>query len=73
MSVNSNKERFSIPFFFNPAHYTNVKPLEELVNEENPAKYHEYNWGEFFTARRKSNYKKLEVENLQIYHFRKTQ
>lgn len=72
VSVNSEKERFSIPFFFNPAHYTMVRPLEELVTEEEPAKYHEFNWGEFFTSRTNSNYKKLGVENLQIHHFRKT-
>ncbi|KAJ0961041.1 hypothetical protein J5N97_000942 [Dioscorea zingiberensis] len=71
VSVNSEKERFSIPFFFSPALSTNVKPLEELVNEENPARYEEYNWGEFFKARKDSNFKKLGKENLQIYHFRK--
>ncbi|KAL3506357.1 hypothetical protein ACH5RR_031739 [Cinchona calisaya] len=68
--VNSEKERFSIPFFFNPAHYTWVEPLEELINERNPAKYKAYNWGQFFLSRRRSNFKKLDVENLQIYHFR---
>ncbi|KAJ0980309.1 hypothetical protein J5N97_008564 [Dioscorea zingiberensis] len=71
VSVNSEKERFSIPFFFNPAASTNLKPLDELVSEENPARYEEYNWGEFFKARKDSNFKKLGKENLQIYHFRK--
>ncbi|WJX46396.1 hypothetical protein P8452_33204 [Trifolium repens] len=41
--VNSEKERFSIPFFFFPAHDTEVKPLEELINDENPSKYRPYN------------------------------
>ncbi|XP_027120142.2 protein LATERAL BRANCHING OXIDOREDUCTASE 1-like [Coffea arabica] len=69
--VNSEKERFSIPLFFNPAYYTWVEPLEELINEQNPPpKYKAYNWGKFFSSRRRSNFKKLEVENLQIYHFR---
>ncbi|KAJ6841990.1 flavonol synthase/flavanone 3-hydroxylase-like [Iris pallida] len=71
--VNSEKERFSIPFFFNPSHHTMVKPLEELVSAEDPAKYHEYNWGKFFKTKRSSNFRKLAVENIQIYHFRKTQ
>ncbi|XP_042494313.1 protein DMR6-LIKE OXYGENASE 1-like [Macadamia integrifolia] len=31
--VNSMRERFSIPFFFNPSHYVVVKPLEELVDK----------------------------------------
>jgi hypothetical protein len=48
-----------------------VKPLEELVDERNPARYDEYNWGEFFKTRKDSNYKKLEVENIQITHFKR--
>lgn len=68
--VNSEKERFSIPFFLNPAHYTLVKPLEELVNEQNPPKFRPYTWGEFITHRKLTNFKKLNVENIQIYHFR---
>ncbi|KAJ4830102.1 hypothetical protein Tsubulata_017789 [Turnera subulata] len=68
--VNSERERFSIPFFFNPAHYADVKPLEELTNELNPAKYRPYNWGKFLATRKRSNFKKLDVENIQIYHFR---
>ncbi|KAJ8763392.1 hypothetical protein K2173_002275 [Erythroxylum novogranatense] len=68
--VNSEKERFSIPFFFNPAHYTIVKPLEELVNEQSPARYKGYSWGNFIVTRKYSNFKKLDVENVQIDHFR---
>ncbi|XP_065017171.1 protein DMR6-LIKE OXYGENASE 2-like [Musa acuminata AAA Group] len=71
VSVNSERERFSIPFFFNPAHYVMVKPLAELVDEKNPANYEEFNWGEFFKTRKNSNFKKLDVENIQIYHFKK--
>ncbi|MBA0606025.1 hypothetical protein Godav_018544 [Gossypium davidsonii] len=68
--VNSEKERFSIPLFFFPSHYVKVKPLEELVNEQNPAKYKEYSWGKYYINRTGSNYKKLEAENLQIDHFK---
>jgi isopenicillin N synthase-like dioxygenase len=68
--VNSKKERFSIPFLFNPAHYTLVKPLEELTNDQNPAKYRAYNLGKFITTRKRSNFQKLNVENIQISHFR---
>ncbi|KAJ0077059.1 hypothetical protein Patl1_36237 [Pistacia atlantica] len=68
--VNSERERFSIPYFLNPAHYTIVKPLDELTNELNPAKYRAYNWGKFFTTRKLSNFKKLSVENIQISHFK---
>ncbi|KAH7834030.1 hypothetical protein Vadar_012087 [Vaccinium darrowii] len=68
--VNSEKERFSMPFFFNPDHNVMVEPLEELITEQNPAKYRAYNWGKFFANRRLSNFKKLGVENIQIHHFR---
>ncbi|XP_021287288.1 protein DMR6-LIKE OXYGENASE 1-like [Herrania umbratica] len=68
--VNSERERLSIPFFFFPSHYVTVKPLEELVNEQNAAKYEGYNWGKFYVNRTGSNYKKLEAENIQIHHFK---
>ncbi|XP_077231015.1 feruloyl CoA ortho-hydroxylase 2-like isoform X2 [Tasmannia lanceolata] len=67
---NSERERFSIPFFLNPADYLMVKPLEELVDEQNPPKYREYNCGEYFKSRKNSNFKNLGVENLQISHFK---
>lgn len=71
VSVNSARERFSVPFFFNPTLSTVVEPLEEVVDELNPGKYGPYNWGDFFKSRRDSNFRKLGVENLQIYHFKK--
>ncbi|ONK76008.1 uncharacterized protein A4U43_C03F22870 [Asparagus officinalis] len=70
VSVNPKKERFSFPFFFNPAHYAMIKPVDELISEESPAKYDEYNWGQFFKMRKNSNFKKLGVENIQIHHFK---
>ncbi|XP_058081052.1 protein DMR6-LIKE OXYGENASE 2-like [Magnolia sinica] len=68
--VNEERERFSIPLFFNPAQYVVVKPLEELINEENPPKFKEYSWGDFFKARVNSNFKKMDVENVQVDHFK---
>ena len=68
--VNSEKERFSIPFFLFPGHHANVKPLEELTNELNPPLYEEFNWGKFFVSRNRSDFKKLEKENIQIDHFK---
>ncbi|CAL4917933.1 unnamed protein product [Urochloa decumbens] len=74
VSVNSAKERFSMPYFFNPASYTMVEPVEELVSEEDPPRYdaYNYNWGDFFSTRKNSNFKKLSVENIQIAHFKKS-
>ncbi|CAN6287514.1 unnamed protein product [Urochloa humidicola] len=63
-SVNSEEERFSIPYFFNPAWHTVVEPLQEMVSEERPSRYHAYSWGDFFCARRRSNFRKLEVDNI---------
>lgn len=68
--VNPEKERFSIPFFFFPGHSVMVKPLDELVKEQDPPKYKEFNWGEFFAMRNRSDYKKRETENIQIDHFK---
>ncbi|GAB4853953.1 hypothetical protein Ancab_018161 [Ancistrocladus abbreviatus] len=70
VKVNSNKDRLSIPFFFNPSHYVMVKPLDELLDEQNPSRYREYNFGRFYSARRLSDFKKLHVENIQIEHFK---
>ncbi|XP_048492147.1 jasmonate-induced oxygenase 2 [Beta vulgaris subsp. vulgaris] len=68
--VNSEKDRLSIVFFYNPAHYVTVKPLEELINDQNVAKYKEFNWGAFLMTRKNTNFKKLNVENLQISHYK---
>ena len=71
VSVNSHKERFSMPYFFNPGSGAMIEPLEELVSNDSPPRYEAYNWGEFFSTRKNSNFKKLAVENVQIAHFRK--
>ncbi|KAL0743539.1 hypothetical protein Bca4012_085052 [Brassica carinata] len=68
--VNTSKERFSIPLFFFPSHETNIEPLEELISEENPPCYKKCNWGKFFVSRNRSDFKKLEVEDIQIDHFK---
>ncbi|KAL1534697.1 jasmonate-induced oxygenase 2-like isoform X1 [Salvia divinorum] len=70
VKVNAERERFSIPYFMNPTHDTMVEPLDELLSSRNPAKYRAYSWGEFFARRKLSNFKKLDVENVQIYHFK---
>ncbi|XP_047087742.1 jasmonate-induced oxygenase 2-like [Lolium rigidum] len=70
-SVNSRKERFSLPYFFNPGSGAMIEPLEELVSDDSPPRYRAYNWGVFFRTKRSSNFKKLAVENLQIAHFKK--
>lgn len=47
-----------------------VEPAEELVNDQDPAKYKAYNVGKFYANRNRSDFGKLEVENIQIHHFK---
>ncbi|XP_015944403.2 jasmonate-induced oxygenase 2-like [Arachis duranensis] len=68
--VNSEKERFSIPYFLFPAHDTEVKPLKELIHEHNPPKYRPYKSGKFLLKRFEGNFQKHREENLQIHHFK---
>ncbi|CAH8351195.1 unnamed protein product [Eruca vesicaria subsp. sativa] len=68
--VNSSKERFSMPFFLFPSHEVNIEPLKELLSEDNPPCYKKYNWGKFYVARNRSDYKKLQTENIQIDRFK---
>lgn len=70
--VNSKKERFSNLLGLFPSHYTEMKPLEELINEENPSKYRAFNWGKFLVKRKSGNFKKKNEENIQIYHYKIT-
>ncbi|KAI3922084.1 hypothetical protein MKX01_005773 [Papaver californicum] len=70
--VNSKKDMFSIPFSLNPAHDVMIKPLDEFISTKNPSKYKEYNWGKFLKKGRLSNFKKLDVETLQIHHFKRS-
>ena len=69
VKVNSMKERYSIPFFLNPSHYTMVEPFEELKHN-NAANYRPYNWGKFQLTRKRSNFMKFKVDNIQINHFK---
>ncbi|KAL4180350.1 hypothetical protein AMTRI_Chr13g91680 [Amborella trichopoda] len=68
--VNSKRERFSMPFFYNPSAYEFIKLLEEIVSKENPPNYSPYIWGHYYLSRKFSNFKKMNTENLQIQHFR---
>ncbi|ERN18397.1 hypothetical protein AMTR_s00193p00014370, partial [Amborella trichopoda] len=70
--VNSQLERFSSILAVVPSYHTIVKPLEELVDENNPANYNEYKWGEYFMTRRISNFMKLDKPVIQVADFRKS-
>ena len=50
----TDRPRYSIPFFFNPAYDTDVAPLVTTVSE--PAHYRTVNWGHFRQTRTDGDY-----------------
>ena len=50
------RERYSIPFFFNPAADCEVKPLPSVSGEARPALYNPIVWGEFRGRRSDGDY-----------------
>lgn len=63
----TQRERFSIPFFFNPAYETNCTPLEPLGREA--PRYRPVNWGMFRQRRTDGDYADVGKE-IQISDFR---
>ncbi|HSC15857.1 MAG TPA: 2OG-Fe(II) oxygenase family protein [Gammaproteobacteria bacterium] len=54
--VSSNAERFSAPFFFNPAYRTWYAPLVSTLDAEHPPRYRPIHWGEFRARRAAGDY-----------------
>ncbi|HET7607505.1 MAG TPA: 2OG-Fe(II) oxygenase family protein, partial [Gammaproteobacteria bacterium] len=54
--VSANAERFSAPFFFNPAYRTWYAPLLSTVDAGHPARYRPIHWGEFRARRAAGDY-----------------
>ncbi|MDA9049925.1 hypothetical protein N9K35_03070 [Pseudomonadales bacterium] len=65
--ASSTRERFSAPFFLNPANRTVVQPL--ATDEQHPACYQPINWGEFRRGRAAGDYTD-QGEEIQISQFR---
>jgi isopenicillin N synthase-like dioxygenase len=51
-----NAERFSAPFFFNPAYSTEYAPLPSTVDAANPPRYRPIHWGRFRARRAAGDY-----------------
>ncbi|CAL8096160.1 unnamed protein product [Orchesella dallaii] len=66
--ANSESERLSVPFFFNPSYETNVEPLNQSVSNEHPRRYRSINWGIFRRGRILGDYAD-HGEEIQIYQF----
>jgi len=54
--TNSEEDRFSAPFFFNPDYSTNYAPLPSAVDARHPPRYRPINWREFRARRAAGDY-----------------
>lgn len=63
-------DRYSLPFFFNPAADAQVSPLPSVVNDGNPGHYNPIEWGRFRGKRSDGDYADYGTE-VQIAQFRK--
>ena len=63
------EDRYSIPFFFNPAAATRISPLPSVVNDERPALYRAIDWSEFRGKRADGDYADYGPE-VQISQYR---
>ncbi len=61
-------DRYSIPFFYNPAATAKVSPLSTVVSEERPSRYRTIQWSEFRGKRTDGDYADYGTE-VQISQF----
>ena len=54
--ASAEAERFSIPFFFNPAYSADYAPLPSTIDAWHPPRYRPINWGEFRSHRAAGDY-----------------
>lgn len=54
--TNTDRDRYSSPYFFNPSFDTDYAPLPSCVSASNPARYRPINWREFRTKRADGDY-----------------
>ena len=64
-----DRDRYSIPFFFNPAAATEISPLPSVVSDERPCRYRAINWSEFRARRTDGDYADYGPE-VQIAQYR---
>jgi isopenicillin N synthase-like dioxygenase len=66
--VSADAERFSAPFFFNPAYTTQYEPLASTVDARHPPRYRSIQWGEFRARRAAGDYA-VQAEYHHISHY----
>jgi isopenicillin N synthase-like dioxygenase len=54
--VSPDRERFSVPFFLNPAYSVEYEPLPSTIGANDPPRYRSINWGEFRARRAAGDY-----------------
>ncbi len=64
----TNRERYSLPYFFNPTYATNYGPLPGSIVKGDGPHYRTINWGEFRQARADGDYADYGAE-MQIADF----
>ncbi|MFQ6005935.1 MAG: isopenicillin N synthase family dioxygenase [Woeseia sp.] len=64
-----SRDRYSIPFFFNPAAHTRVSPLPSMTGDSRPAAYRTIEWAEFRGRRTDGDYADYGTE-IQISQYR---
>lgn len=67
--ASTNRERYSLPYFFNPVSEAVYAPLANLTNEQSPPRYWPINWGDFRWKRQQGDYADYGAEN-QISDYR---
>ena len=61
--ASTNRERYSLPFFFNPVSEAVYAPLAAVTNEQSPPRYRPINWGKFRWKRQQGDYADYGAEN----------
>ena len=64
------KERYSLPFFFNPSASCKVSPLPTVVSDQSPSLYNAIEWGSFRGKRSDGDFADYGTE-VQISQYRK--
>ena len=64
----TDRERYSLPYFFNPSYDTDYAPLPSTISPDTPPQYRTLNWGEFRQARADGDFADYGTE-IQIAHF----
>ncbi|MFQ6024440.1 MAG: isopenicillin N synthase family dioxygenase [Acidiferrobacterales bacterium] len=67
--ASEHRERYSLPFFYNPSYDTEYYPLDVVTSDESPPNYAHINWGEFRWQRQQGDYADYGKE-IQISDYR---